>query len=743
MNIYQLYYNVSNNNGELKIEIEENGDSKKLSYKEISEIQDKCIKSGFENMSMNRKELSQTLPFLKLNDYKHCLYKVSMKREHQYFYHMLIFDCDKDYFKEIAEQDIEKYTYSSVNEDYVITRQELLDSDIASNNEVLDKFFKFMYHFNYSKIDYRVKCVEILFSMVNYGLKHISCNRISEAINFVNLYGLETIFDKIIMTIDEYEFLDLISCLEEKNVEILFKFLMRAASVSNDDQCINKAYDLLFNSIHYLVADTDKIKVDTILEICNNAKKFNEFSIEKFIVKVAEDIRIKRLVVFLENAGKARQAQFYLCSVLGEFIILEKKQKSKIFWSIYKNSADLKRFIDECLKILINFKSEFISVLRYILQDFDYVANIMDISYELCLSMDNYNIVIYSYSELLSVIDLSTIKKMNAKLMDKRYGGDILIFVYKNRIKNSNNKKQYFANYCISVFDENVEYREKYFSLALEELLITFDNYDFDMEFYESLTKYISERELEKYIGKFLASKLVYKFQDAVEIEIPREEHRSAIEEMNYIKRFYDVEVSPDISEIMHFADLLYEGTISVDRFLSYEKKLEFNGIDKEKYEKVLKVLLKIICPQLSDVVSHVKMMNMLMYNKYFNKYFSVYLSEMNDILICSDELSRTVKNSYKIYLDFVCFVIKSKNLFSEEQYRDILKFIVSNLEKVKLSDFDDFNQYMNSIMGDISKSKEVRKIRREWLKIYKPIIESEKIRSFITKIRKITDFEK
>lgn len=739
MNIYQLYYNVESDDKALNIESPKSTIPEELDCLEIEEIENSCISCCFKDMSMNKKELvTSILPFFKLRSGKYCTYKVSIVKQSQYFYHILVLDCDKTCFERL-----ENTLKFNVKREYLITNKEFQESSCKANSEKIEDFLKFMSYFDYKIIDWKINYIQVLFEVVNCGFKEVNCRNIIEAIDFANSYSSKDIFEKITFRMDEEELMDLISCIPQKDIEIIFKFLLKTIGLSNNKECIDKAYSILFNCIHFLVSDMYEVEVTTVMEICDNMKKFNEFNIEKFIVKTAEDIRIDRLIVFLEHVGKPRHAYFYLCSVLGEFIALEKKQKSKVFWNIFNNSPSLKKFVDLCLKILINSKNEFSAVLEHIAHDLEYITNIMNISYELCSSMDNYNVVIWVYSELLLKLDSATVKKMNEKLMDKKYGGDILIFVYKNRIKNADNKKKYFVNYCTNVFDENEEYRKKYFSLALEELLVSFNNYDFNMEFYKVFTKYIEERNLEKYIGKLLASKLVYKFQNVAQIEIPSESSKGVIEEMNYIKRLYDVEVSPDISEMIHFADLINKRTISIERFLCYEKKLDFEGIDEEKYEKVLNLLFKVICPQLKDVSSHMKMMNMLMYNKFFNVYFTAYLNEMSEILIYNDESNINVKNSYKIYLDFVCFIIKSKNLFSEEQYRDIEKFIVSSLEKAKTYDFSNFNQYMDNIIGSISKNKEAKKIRKEWQKMYRPLSENEKIRSIITKIKRITSTEK
>ncbi|WP_234124448.1 hypothetical protein [Clostridium hydrogenum] len=739
MNIYQLYYNIESDDKTLNIESQKSTIPEELDCLEIEEIENSCISCCFKDMSMNKKNLvTPILPFFKLRSGKYCIYKVSAVKESQYFYHILVLDCNKTCFERL-----ENTLKFNVKEEYLITNKEFQESGFKANGETIENFFRFMGYFDYKIIDWKISYIQILFEVINCGFKEASCSNIIEALDFANDYSSKGIFEKITFRMDEEELMDLISCVPQKDIEIIFKFLLKTLSLSDNKECIDKAYSILFNCIHFLVSDMYEVEATTIMEICDNMKKFNEFSIEKFIIKTAEDIRIERLIVFLENVGKPRHAYFYLCSLLGEFIALEEKQKSKVFWNIFDNSSDLKKFVDLCLKILINSQNEFRDVLKYIAKDLEYITNIMNISYELCSSMDNYNVVIWAYSELLLKLDSDTVKKMNTKLMDKNYGGDILIFVYKNRIKNADNKKKYFIKYCINVFDENEEYRKKYFSLALEELLVSFNNYDFNIEFYKSFTRYIEERNLEKYIGKLLASKLVYKFQNVAQIEIPSESSKSVIEEMNYIKRLYDVEVSPDISEMIHFADLLNRRTISVERFLCYEKKLDFEGIDEEKYEKALNLLFKVICPQLKDVSSHMKMMNMLMYNKFFNVYFTAYLNEMSEILSYSDESNINVKNSYKIYLDFVCFIIKSKNLFSEKQYRDIEKFIVSSLEKAKIYDFGNFNEYMDNIISSISKNKEAKKIRREWQKMYKPLSENEKIRNIITKIKRITSVEK
>lgn len=597
-------------------------------------------------------------------------------------------------------------------------------------------FIEFMQLFNYNKVDERIDNYVNLLYIVKDGFAKVNSKDAAGALDFANKYGSQTILEEIMEKLDEEALGNMILNLDLNLLKVVFEFLFRIAKVTRKKDYMDKAYEFFFNAIQFVVTNDEQISIEDILKVYENIRIYNEENIQDFVAKSVENKRLKDAKVYL-NDGKSRYALFYMCSILQNFIFLGKKQNSKIPWELIMKVGIFEEITESSLKILIQSQEKLNFLFRTVLEDDDYFSNLVIKSCNMSNSKSKYDIVIAAYNEVLEGVSQYKVSQIVKKVLDKKDGGEFLIFAYKYEMKKIGKRTCYFRNYCLNVFDENPEYRRKYFSLALEELMLSFKAEDFNMEFYRQFTKYIEKRKLEKYIGKFLATRIVKKFQNLVLIKVPNEEEKTIIEEMNFLNNYYSINVSPNISEMMHYAELLSNGSISVEKFLCDEKKFQFGGIDEKKYEKILRLMFQIICPRLKSTSDHIKMKNVLMYDRFFITYFNIYINTMGDIFTING-IDVENKNSYKLYLDFIYFIIKCKVLFSESQFKDIEKFIFEKLESVDLNHLKSYDKYMQDIIINTAKSEEVKKMRREWQKIYKNLNDNIKKRYILDKLQKI-----
>lgn len=125
------------------------------------------------------------------------------------------------------------------------------------------------------------------------------------------------------------------------------------------------------------------------------------------------------------------------------------------------------------------------------------------------------------------------------------------------------------------------------------------------------------------------------------------------------------------------------------------------------------------------------------MYDRFFVIYFNTYINTMNDIFYAKDRITVN-KTSYKLYFDFIYFIIKCKTLFTESQFKDIEKFIFETLKKVDLSYLKNYDKYMQNIIINASQSEEARKVKREWQRIYKNLNDSIKKQHILDKLQKL-----
>lgn len=588
---------------------------------------------------------------------------------------------------------------------------------------------EFIELFDYEKIDLNIDNCVNLFSIINNGLQKVRDEDAVNAIAFVNKYGSESALEKIMSTIDAEALNKITTNLNLKMAEVMFKFLFRISKITRKQEYIDKAYSFFFDSIHFMVVDGENVDIEAILKLYEEIRSYNEDNLQSFVSKAACIDRLKNITVYLEG-GTARHAQFYLCSILGDFMVLYKLSKSIMTWEYLEKDIHFKKFIVLCVKVIIADKSKFNYALKYICGNSDYFSNVVNIAFEVCVSGENYTTLISNCSEILSELSFYKASEIIEKILRKKHGGDILILSFKYKLRGARDKFNYFNNYCTNVFDENIQYRDKYFSVALEGLIHDFQSFDFNMSFYETITKYIEERKLEKNLGKKLAEKLVYEFQNMVPIKLPDEAELQVIAEINAIKYLYKINISPNISEMLQCVNVIYKEKVYVEDFLCDTDIFYFDGISEEKYESILDLMFKIICPKLNDILSHMKMKKLLMYDKYRITYFNSYIKAMDDIF--------DLKGSNKIYLDFICFMIKSRSLFSENQFKDIEENIIYNMVKADIAHIEGYDKYIEKSIENVTRGGETSKLRKVWREIYKEARKEIEGKSIFNKIQKI-----
>lgn len=710
MKIYQLYYTFCE-----KGLYEQNGFqtysmSNGISEEEKNEIEKHCFGMNTTNLCGN----SPLFSFFKLRSGKTCICRTKYKnidtsgKAENYFCHVL------------AWEDKEIMLYPTCASGSKIFKDELTEEE--QNVEVI------------KPIPTLDSIPEDEFANV-FDIEEVN-EKAVKALELASKYGLDTVLQDIEEKLDECVLGNVILNLDLKVLKVVFEFLFRAAKVTEKKDYNDKAYEFFFNAIQFIVVNNEEIAIEDIIKLYDNIRSYNESDIKDFVSKSIENKRLQDAKAYLDG-GNSRYALFLVSSIFKNFILLNNKQSSKVPWQLIMKIGIFEELTENCLKILVKSKKEINFALEAVLEDDDYFSNLVNMSYNLCSSKNNYDTVIAAYSEVLDEVPKDKTLNIVKKVFDKKDGGEILIFAYKYKMKKIGKREEYFRYYCLNVFDENPEYRRKYFSLALEELILNFKDEDFDMEFYREFVLYIGRRKLEKYIGKFLSARLVNKFQNLVLIKVPSEEEKAIIEEMNFLNNYYGINVSPNISQMMHYAEVLFTGSVSVEDFLCDEKRFQFNGIGEEKYEKVLKLMFQIVCPKLNGTLAHIKMKNILMYDKYFVVYFNTYINTMNDILTANGIYTGD-KTSYKLYLDFIYFIIKCKALFSEEQFRGIERFIFESMEKIGLDNLKGYDQYIKNIIINTTQSEEAKKIRKEWQKIYKDLNDEIRKRHILEKLQKI-----
>lgn len=710
MKIYQLYYTFCKKGLSNQDDFQMYSMSNGISEEERNEIEEQCV--GMNTMNLRNSPLSFSI--FKLKSGRTCICRTKYKeidtlgKPQSYFCHVLVWE-DKDIMLYPTQVSGSKVFKDELTEEE--KNAEVIKPLVTLNSIPEDEFAK-------------VSDIE----EVN--------EKAVKALELASKYGLHTLLEDISEKLDECVLGNVILNVDLKVLKVVFEFLFKTAKVTEKRDCMDKAYEFFFNAIQFIVVNNEEIAIEDIIELYDNIRKYNEDGLKDFASKSIENKRLKDAKSYLNN-GNSRYALFFVSTVFKNFILLNTKQNSRIPWELIMKIGIFEEVTEDCLKVLLKCKEAIISAFKAVLEDDDYLVNLVIMGCNACCCKNNYDTVIAAYSETLETVPKDKLLDIVKMVFDKKGGGEILIFAYKYKMKKIGKRESYFKYYCLNIFDENPEYRRKYFSLALEELILNFKDEDFGVEFYREFTEYIGKRKLEKYVGKFLAAKLVTKFQNLVLIKVPNENEKAIIEEINFLNNYYEINVSPNVSQMIHYAEVLFTGSISVEDFLCDEKKFQFHGISEEKYEKVLKLMFQIVCPKLNGTLAHIKMKNILMYDKYFVIYFNTYINTMNDILT-ENGIYAGDKTCYKLYLDFIYFIIKCKALFSEEQFKDIERFIFESMEKVGLDNLKGYDQYVKDIIINTTKSEEAKKIQKEWQKIYRNLNDEIRKRHILEKFQKI-----
>lgn len=584
-----------------------------------------------------------------------------------------------------------------------------------------EEIIGFIELFNYEKIDINIDNCVNLYSIVNNGLQKISYEDAAKAIDFANEYGREAALEKIMSKIDNEALNKITSNLNINMAEVIFKFLFRISKITGKEEYMTKAYEFFFNSMHFMIVDGEDIEIQNIIKLYEEMRNYNKESPEAFLAKSLEEKRLSNAAVYLEG-GKPRHAAFYLCSVMGDLMALGGRPWEKL-------GEAFKKFIESCLKVLLQDGNSLKYALKYICNSPEYFSNTVNLAWSVSHTESEYINLIICYSDILSQISFYKASDIRKNLLKKKDGIRISMFAFKYNIRNSKDKLTYFMNYCNNVFDDNILYREKAFSSALGELIKGFKAYDFNLNFYEVLLSYVKSRGMEKSIGEENAKVLALEFQNAVPVEIPKEDIEKAITEISNIKRLYKINVKPYISEIPCFAKRLEEEELSIEEFLCSERDFDFNGVSREKYDEILKLMFKIICPKLKDILAHLRLKRIFLYKDYTILYFNNYTASMETIF--------DAKGSNEIYLDFICFILKVQSLFSEEQFALITENIIGKLKKIDLVKLDEYDSYITRVIKNTVRGEEKISMNKEWQKIYSSSEKLIKGKSILNKIRR------
>ncbi|WP_411679513.1 hypothetical protein [Clostridium thailandense] len=579
----------------------------------------------------------------------------------------------------------------------------------------------FIEQFQYNILDENIDNCVCLYNMVNRGIEKINIqdvkNAVSFAVNYKSVEAYKQLFELLNHNLEKIS-----TQVDIELADIITKFLFMVGKETNSGEHIIKAYEFFFNSIHYLIMDAEEVEVEEILTLYKNIRSIKEVTISQFVKLSIHKDRIKGLQTYLEG-GKVRHAKFYFKSVISDIITFNSKYASTDGIGLFNiGSEDAKNitiFLNKCLSILIQFSEDIVDVFCSLKYEYEYLPEIIVRAY----SINNYLYKNESIEETLVgfVIeegrkDKEWEKKICLEISKLTNGNNFLFSIYSLELKNQNNKKNFFVNYCYRIFNSFKDYRKRKFSDALN-LYLNLCQDDILLEDYKEIISYISAKSLNEDIDKKVFEVLFTGFENEINVENIGIEIYT-IKKVIEIKKKYNIKTPYSMVEMIYIMSKIEDSSPS-DKIVHLENlKVDFSNMDADKYAKCLIWFLNNLCPYLKSPLEHDKMRRFLFCSEYVEIYYKEYLNILDDIIFTKkykEILKLRGIEGHEIFMDFLIFLFKNDLDMSrklETYLNDKISNILKEISEKKLE------TYSNYIEKKVSSYINKTEIVYKWIKI-------------------------
>lgn len=357
--------------------------------------------------------------------------------------------------------------------EFVLECYKKSETELASFRNFADKF-------DYYVIDNEIENCSKLFRIVNNGLDDIDYIGLQQAIDFADKYGsVETkreLLEKLYAS----------NISDKKLVFQVFKFIF-SLPVDENKVFYHKAYSFLFKCIQNLLSSND---TDKVIEINSSYNEIVNLIADKgdFADFVLGSDNIVRLTSYISD-NEPKYAKFYL-SIINSLI--EKKNISWLDNEIFTG------FIDKCLDVLLGDNGEIESIINSVCKTTEQMVNYILLYY------NKIGQVSYNENDAIKLY----IKKVNENhgkeegtirnlLFKNENGSSIIIDEFKIYLEKQENKKDFFWDYSIKVFERITGFKKKYFSEVVKIYLQAIINEPYYRdECYKIITLAVKEPEL-------------------------------------------------------------------------------------------------------------------------------------------------------------------------------------------------------------------------------------------------------
>lgn len=634
-------------------------------------------------------------------------------------------DSEGSRFNFRDSQKLFKYTvlnFISQNSEDIICKSSFIkraEVGYTVSKDVFLPFVDFLEQFEYNILDENIDSSISLYNMVKKGVEKSDIENVKKAVSFAINYKSIDAYIQLFKQLDP-KLEQISSQVDIELAEIITKFLFKAGRETNNREHIKKAYEFFFNSIHYLIVDTEEISLEYILSLYEKIRNIGEVSIREFVQVSLNLARINELKTYLEG-GKIRHAKFYFKTIVGDIIASNDKCYDIKIGLFRKEDKNITILLNKCLKILLTSPEDILDILSYFKNEYEYFSTIiLKIHSNNKSSFKNKEI-----DEILSDFVVSEEKEWKQKIcsiIDKiPDSSDFLFSLYVNELRKNNDKKEFFINYCYEVFYLYDNYRREKFSDALKLYLAISDSENIALEEYKKIIGYMIKNSIISSVDKLVLEKVVTAVEEKINIQNAAEEGY-IIEKLKEIKNEYNIKTPCSITELIHIGRIIQNAGIVSKAAHVQELKVDFSNMSVDKYEEYLRWFLSNICVYLTGFREHEKVKKVLFCLKYSDIFYEIYIDTMEDILLTKkykNALKSYDKEDYEIFLDCLIIVFRNREEMEEEAGRIIDNKIVDILLKSSEKKLDDYN---SKFISKTSNLKDKEEIKMKWRYIIRQV---------------------
>ncbi len=613
---------------------------------------------------------------------------------------------------------------SNFNIDFKFSK--LAQVGLSISKDSLLPFIDFIDQFDYDVLDDEIDNCLYLYNMTKKGIEKIDTDSIIKGIDFVNNYGSIDTYKQLFIQIEPM--LKKISGeVDIHSAEVISKFLFNISIKTKNEIYIKNAFEFFFDALYFMVVDRENIQLEEIIELHDKIRALNSNKIDEFISYSFDLYRMNDLYTYMEGA-KSRHAQFYLYTLFGNLFFYSYRVGIIRSWeSIIKNTA-LVKFIDRCIDILSFNKDEMKYITSSIYKNEDYFSNFINMCYKnavINVSSEKERIVLQLLKEAKQENDEAWFLKIRNSL-NELDGGEALLFRYfVYELNYAQDKREFFWDYCYSIFNKTPRYKRKYFSKAAMEFLNNLENsVDISNESFEIL-KFILNHCLKTTIDESLLYNLINNFEKQLQAAYPEEEITKIISTIQDLKIARGIITEPDVTGLVCFGMNLEQGT-NVIKTVCGKVILNFNCMDRYTYRKYL-------CWYLSNIyinginedlkVDYERITYSICVEVYEEIYYEALLKTLEDVLneekIYKNLLKEKKIEGHEVFFNFLIYVFRNIDDLPNNEIEYITSKTINILCNRSAREMKKYEKYMSDIIS-VVRNKSM--IARPWNIICKEV---------------------